>query len=223
MALPATVLLYKLTGDEKYASYADSLIEPWLKGTKGVMRSPKGLAWSNDWGSLRYTANAAFAAQVYSLYRRDDRFIRGRATCFAMKQLRYMAGEAGRSFIVGTGTNPPCRPHHRGASCPPPPAVCDCTALYAQRCNPHTLYGALVGGPGKDGSYQDVRTDYKKNEVALDYNAGYSGALAGLLESPWTWQQCVSAGLTNAAQAAGARAAVLVALAAALAALLLQL
>jgi hypothetical protein len=183
---------------------------------------PQGFAWSTEWGSQRYTANAALVGQIYALYRKDDR-VTGRNTCFAMKQLRFMAGDGGRSMIVGTGINPPCRPHHRGASCPPAPAACDCGALYAQRCNPHTLFGALVGGPGKDGSYQDVRSDYKKNEVALDYNAGFSGAMAGLLETPWTWQQCVSAGLTNAAQAAEARAAVLAALAAALAALLLQL
>jgi hypothetical protein len=159
--------------------------------------------------------------QIYAKYRKDERTT-GRTTCFAMRQLRYVAGETGRSFIVGTGTNPPCKPHHRGASCPPPPAACDCGAIYAQACNPHTLYGALVGGPGKDGSFQDSRADYKRNEVALDYNAGFSGALAGLLETTWTWQQCVSAGLTNTAQAAGVRVAVLAALAAALAALLLQ-
>ena len=49
----------------------------------------------------------------------------------------------------------------------------------------HTLYGALVGGPGAatDGqSYADVRDDFRSNEVALDYNAGYTAALAILYE-----------------------------------------
>lgn len=45
--------------------------------------------------------------------------------------------------------------------------------------NPQILYGALVGGPGQDGSYNDDRTDYVKNEVACDYNAGYQSAVAG--------------------------------------------
>jgi endoglucanase len=205
VAFGTTVLLYKLTGDDKYASYADSLLDPWLKGNKGVMYTPKGFAWANDWGSLRFTGNAALMAQIYSLYRRQEH-LQGKTTCFAMKQLRYMAGETGRSFIVGTGSKPPCRVHHRAASCPPPPQLCDCTHFVTSKCNPHMLYGALVGGPGKDDSYEDTRPDYQRNEVALDYNAGLSGALAGLLESSWTWQHCVSSGYVNAAGAAPAPA-----------------
>ena len=45
--------------------------------------------------------------------------------------------------------------------------------------NYHTLYGALVGGPDQNDDYSDIRTDYIKNEVACDYNAGFQSALAG--------------------------------------------
>ena len=31
-------------------------------------------------------------------------------------------------------------------------------------------------GPGKDDSYADKRDDYQKNEVAVDYNSGFTGA-----------------------------------------------
>ena len=50
--------------------------------------------------------------------------------------------------------------------------------------NRHILYGALVGGPGApdDHSYVDDRSNYITNEVALDYNAGFTGALAALVE-----------------------------------------
>ncbi|MGL5874259.1 MAG: glycoside hydrolase family 9 protein, partial [Xenococcaceae cyanobacterium] len=46
--------------------------------------------------------------------------------------------------------------------------------------NGHILYGALVGGPeaANDFSYTDDRTNYISNEVALNYNAGLTGALA---------------------------------------------
>ncbi len=44
------------------------------------------------------------------------------------------------------------------------------------------LYGALVGGPGPDDKYVDKRSDYQANEVATDYNAGFTGALAGLVQ-----------------------------------------
>ena len=41
------------------------------------------------------------------------------------------------------------------------------------------VVGALVGGPGYNDDYVDDRKDYKKNEVAVDYDAGFQGALAG--------------------------------------------
>lgn len=45
------------------------------------------------------------------------------------------------------------------------------------------LTGALVGGPAytDDSGYTDLRTDYTTNEVSLDYSAGYTAALSGLL------------------------------------------
>lgn len=33
----------------------------------------------------------------------------------------------------------------------------------------------LSAGPGQDDSYADLRSDYQKNEVAVDYNAGFTG------------------------------------------------
>jgi hypothetical protein len=46
----------------------------------------------------------------------------------------------------------------------------------------HILYGALVGGPGTNDSYVDNRGDFTKNEVATDYNAGFTSALARLFQ-----------------------------------------
>ena len=43
------------------------------------------------------------------------------------------------------------------------------------------LYGALVGGPADGDSYTDARSNFQCNEPAMDYNAGFAGALAGLL------------------------------------------
>src|SRR5262249_19498179 len=80
------------------------------------------------------------------------------------------------SYVVGFGTNPPQRPHHRTshgswtANIADPPY---------QR---HVLYGALVGGPAVDDSYTDDRADYVHNEVATDYNAGFTAALARLYQ-----------------------------------------
>jgi len=60
-----------------------------------------------------------------------------------------------------------------------------------------------VGGPGADDSYVDARNDFIKNEVATDYNAGFTGESASLSHSllgSWcssssssgTWQQSVA-------------------------------
>lgn len=59
------------------------------------------------------------------------------------------------------------------------PAPCGWNDEKQPGANPHTLFGALVGGPDKSGAYADKRSDYVKNEVACDYNAAFQGAVAG--------------------------------------------
>lgn len=81
-----------------------------------------------------------------------------------------------RSFVVGYGKNPPKHPHHRTAH-----------GSWANQMNVpenhrHTLYGALVGGPGRDDSYRDDITDYASNEVAIDYNAAFTGNVAKMFQ-----------------------------------------
>jgi hypothetical protein len=110
-----------------------------------------------------------FSGDVCSLQRTID--------CTVKQQLGYILGDAGRSFVVGYGVNPPTQPHHRASSCPSPiTSECAWDAFNSKDPNPQTLYGALVGGPGADDSYTDARNDYIKNEVATDYNAGFTGA-----------------------------------------------
>jgi len=59
------------------------------------------------------------------------------------------------------------------------PAPCSYANEQAKAPNPHTLFGALVGGPGQNDQYTDDRNNYINNEVACDYNAGFQGAVAG--------------------------------------------
>ena len=53
---------------------------------------------------------------------------------------------------------------------------------HSTRCRAGTvLYGALVGGPtSPNDPYTDDRSNFVMNEVATDYNAGFTGALARL-------------------------------------------
>lgn len=84
--------------------------------------------------------------------------------------------------MVGFGTNPPTRAHHRAASCPDRPAPCTHAAFDSPAANPQLLAGALVGGPDANDQYKDERSNYVTNEVACDYSAGFTGALAGLIQ-----------------------------------------
>jgi hypothetical protein len=69
------------------------------------------------------------------------------------------------------------------ASCPIPPANCGYQYFSAKSCNMYTLYGALVGGPDQDDKFKDARDNYQQTEVAIDYNAGYTGGMfVGLLD-----------------------------------------
>jgi endoglucanase len=79
-----------------------------------------------------------------------------------------------RSFVCGYGNNYPINPHHRGAH------GSTTNDINNPVNNLHILYGALVGGPDQSDVYVDDRLDYIKNEVATDYNAGFTGAVAAL-------------------------------------------
>ncbi len=123
----------------------------------------------SDWGSCRYNAASGFVGMVYDK-------LTGTSTydAWAVSQMNYMLGDNPnkRCFIVGYNENSSQYPHHRAAS-----RSSDAGTVVE---NHYTLLGALVGGPGQNGTYQDLQSDYYCNEVALDYNAGLVGLAAGL-------------------------------------------
>lgn len=173
------VLLAQLTGKEKYATDANRWLDFWTVGVNGqkIRYSPGGLAFLDTWGSLRYAANTAFVALVHS-ENVTDPTLRARYHDFAVRQINYTLGQnpRGASYLVGFGQNPPRNPHHRTAH----GSWTDNIQQPAQ--SRHVLYGALVGGPDANDSYVDDRQNYVANEVALDYNAAYTGALAKLYD-----------------------------------------
>ena len=173
----AAILLAQLTGDDKYVSKAVSFCN---KMADTQQKTPKGMVWIQQWGPLRHASNVAFAC-LEAAKIADSRVDKEKYYQFAVNQIHYALGDTGRSFVVGYGTNPPQRPHHRSSSCPTNPSEdCGWDDYNQSGPNPSILWGALVGGPGADDSYTDYRGDYIKNEVACDYNAGFQSALAGL-------------------------------------------
>ncbi|XP_063240582.1 endoglucanase E-4-like isoform X2 [Bacillus rossius redtenbacheri] len=171
----ADVLLAKLTGDRKYLTkmknYCDQMIT-------SQQRTPKGLIFISPWGSLSSTA---YVMQVcLETAALGVNAVKYRAE--AKKQIDYMLGDTGFSYVVGFGSKYPTHCHHRAASCPDAPAKCDWTQFSTAEPNPHVLTGALVGGPGANDDYTDLRSDYVHNEVATYYNSGFQTVLAALIE-----------------------------------------
>ncbi len=101
----AQILLAKIDGSTQYVNAAQAFCD-WVVNT--APRTPKGLVFISQWGSLRHASNVAYiclqaatAGINASAYR-----------AFAKTQIDYMLGDSGRSFVVGFGVNPPQRPHH---------------------------------------------------------------------------------------------------------------
>ena len=173
----AAVMLAKITGKDVYKEAVEKHLDYWSTGTSNGERityTPKGLAWLDSWGSLRYATTTAFIAAEYSEWegcpssKAEDYFD------FAVSQANYALGDTGFSYLIGFGEDYPENPHHRTAQ-----------GSYSNNMNEpawerHTLYGALVGGPDASDGYTDVVSNYTTNEVACDYNAGFTGLLAKL-------------------------------------------
>ncbi|XP_069681406.1 uncharacterized protein [Periplaneta americana] len=169
------VLLAELTGKQSYKDNVQGYCDYMLNVQQKTL---KGLVFIAEWGSLRSAANMVYIClQAAKLGINTDQYRQ-----FAQKQTGYMLGDAGRSFVVGFGNNPPTHSHHRSSSCPDAPATCDWGTFSSSAPNAHVLYGALVGGPDANDNYSDVRDDAVHNEVACDYNAAYQSVLAALNE-----------------------------------------
>ena len=173
----ADLLLAKITKENTYKDAVQKHLDFWSCGTSDGERitySPKGLAWLDQWGSLRYSTTTAFVASVYSRWEGCPSDKVSVYWDFAESQANYALGSSGKSFVCGFGENAPEHPHHRTSQ-----------GSYCDNMNEpgearHTLYGALVGGPDASDGYTDTVSDYNKNEVACDYNAGFTGLMAAM-------------------------------------------
>ena len=171
------ILLSELTTNAIYRINAERYLNWWTIGRPDsrITYTSGGLAWLDTWGSLRYANNTALMALIYSDRVND---YTNRYRNFAISQVNYTLGfnPGHRSFMCGFGTNPPVNPHHRGAH-----GSWD-NNIYDPPLSRHTLYGAVPGGPDSSDGYADARDNYTDNEVACDYNAGLTGALARLYQ-----------------------------------------
>lgn len=170
------ILLYAInTGDSTYINHVKKHLNYW---TDSVKTLNGGAKWLTTWGCLRYATTAGFLASVACDTILNDTDT-SKYQSFYEDQINYCLGNNpdNQSYVVGYNENSPKNPHHRTShgSWKNDLAIPD--------TNRHILYGALVGGPNEDGSYEDNRGNYINNEVACDYNAGFTALLCKMVSS----------------------------------------
>ncbi|KAJ3038017.1 hypothetical protein HDV00_001061 [Rhizophlyctis rosea] len=189
-AIASTILIYRQSKSASLRTRINDFFARYLPGGS-LPRTPRGLVYLYQWGSLRYAANVAFLALVYAkIIQSEDTGLASNLRTFAIQQINYILGDCGRSWVVGFGESSPKLPYHKGSynSFIDYPlrgkdnSVIGDDFLHSRTPNRFILYGALVGGPNADDTYVDNREDYVYTEVTQDYNAAFSGALAGLID-----------------------------------------
>jgi endoglucanase len=156
--------------------------------TNFITDTPGGLAYLTNWGSLRYNTAAQLEALTYRKnFPSDPDSVL--YTNWAMSQMNYIMGDnpANWSYIVGFGSTTPYVGSEVGgdATAASHPHQGDAQGSLTNNqsvplTDNHILWGGLVGGPSPADEPDDVTTDFVLNEVAVDYNAAFVGALAGL-------------------------------------------
>ena len=172
----AALLLARITEDSFYKTAVQNHLDWWTVGYDGsrITYTPKGLAWLDTWGSLRYATTTAFVAAVYSEWEGCPSDKASTYWDFAVSQADYALGSTGFSYMVGFGDAYPQHVHHRTAQ------GSYCNNMNEPKTARHILMGALAGGPDAGDNYTDEVSNYTTNEVACDYNAGFTGLLAKL-------------------------------------------
>ncbi|KAI8582148.1 hypothetical protein K450DRAFT_229243 [Umbelopsis ramanniana AG] len=164
------------TTTDKYKVAAERYLDALTQGQSPCSFTGGGLLWcgqSSASNSLIPAQDTALLALLYSPINSDkgSGYVK-----FALGQINYMLGNNPMltPYVVGVHMNSPANPHHAGAS--------GGTDIGNINTSPPTeeyvLYGAVVGGPGQDDLFYDVRDDWQQSEVALDYNAPFQGLVA---------------------------------------------
>ncbi|MBQ4466457.1 MAG: glycoside hydrolase family 9 protein [Oscillospiraceae bacterium] len=174
--LPPAVTMHKYFGldDELWNTNITAEEIKDLPEAQGayLAKTPAGFGMLNEYGSCRYDTAAQLCALVYAKETGDDVFVD-----WCAGQMSYICGNnpMGRAYIVGYDLEDgACHPHHRASHGSTTQNMDDPVD------QTHVLWGALVGGPDKSDWHRDITKDYVYNEVAVDYNAGFVGACAGL-------------------------------------------
>lgn len=169
--LAAHLKLAQLTGEQKFKTSVEYNLDYWLNA---IETTPGGLKYLHYWAVLKYAAAESLIAMIYYKQSPDNKLLE-----MAKSQIDYILGDnpAKMSYEIGFGTKWSAYVHHRGAqggqgydnNADKTPAK-------------YVLLGALIGGPDKTDTFKESVDEYQYTEVGLDYNAGFVGALAGIIK-----------------------------------------
>ncbi len=152
-------LMAQITGDSAY------LNEVKYNSDKFSSNNAQNYYIIDGWGNSRYNCAWQTYALTYGELANNQAYLDAAAW-----QMNFILGSnpAGYSYLLGYSDKYPTRIHHRAAN--PDKASMK-----------YTLYGALVGGASdSSGSITDAVDSYAQTEMALDYNACFTVACAGL-------------------------------------------
>ena len=166
-----TLIYAQNTKDQTYIDRAKKHINHLINEQDKI--SGTNVVYIQNWGCLRYATTCGFLAAVVSdtLPVTDDE--KAKYKSFYEEQINYALGDnpLKMSYQVGFTDSYPKNPHHRTAH------GSWKNDVFVPETNRHILYGALVGGPTQEGGYEDDRNNFINNEVATDYNAGFTALL----------------------------------------------
>ena len=162
-----SAMMLKITKDE---AYRKELIAEW-NDQNGLKVGEYNKKWG--WGNSRYNCAVQMTSLAIAGGDKSSDYALG-----AKYQMNFILGEndLGYSFLLGYGNKWPTHIHHRAAN----PGENGQTSA-ANPSAKYTNYGMLVGGIDS-GGYQDHADKYEYTEGALDYNACFALACAGLYE-----------------------------------------
>lgn len=194
----AAALLYaQITGKTEWINHIDKHIRYWMGGSSDLKPfegniTADGLSHLTGWGCLRHATNTAWIAKLACDTILKDSANASKYNAWADSQMNYCFGDNALDlcYVLGMGDKNPRAIHHRAAS-----------GVHDDHWNElgkesggadgwqteyaHTLYGALIGGPKSDGSYNMDEigvSNYEQSEVAIDYNAGYTACLCAMID-----------------------------------------
>ena len=161
-------LMYKATKEEVF--FNELKYEHEKNGLKST-------AFKADagWGNSRY--NCALQMTALALADGDGDSEYAKAAKYQMDYLLDNHSTTYNSYLIGYGSSWPTHIHHRAAQ-----HLSEGQSLANNPEVKYTNYGTLVGGPnGANGTdYEDHSDKYQYTEPALDYNACFALACAGL-------------------------------------------